>query len=296
MKIVVIGATGMLGHKMLKVLNLNFPGLVWGIIRQNKNILSHYQFVNEAQLIGGIDFNDVESLKAQLNLIAPQIIINCAGITLRKTENSDLIQNLNINSYLPHILDHWCSVNQAQLIHFSTDCVFSGSDTGDYKETDFPNAYDIYGKSKYLGEVKSKHSLTLRVSIVGRELFHKTELIEWFLSQKGKSVQGYSQVFYTGLTTDFLAKQIVHLIRNFPDLRGLYQISSEKISKFELLKLINTIYDCQTEIIEKLDKKSDKSLNCEKYQMATGFIKPRWEDMLKDMFIESSNLYLESQV
>ncbi len=282
MKIIIIGASGMLGHKMFQVLSSEFNNNVYGTIRRSKNELLNFDFMPRYHYIENADVENTEDILAAIDQVSPQVIINCAGVTLRKSDNSSLEKNYSINSYLPKVLSLWCENNKCKLIHFSTDCVFDGS-KGNYVENDFPTATDVYGRSKYLGEVSHPNVLTLRLSIIGREIFNKSELLEWFLSQKNKKISGYSEVYYTGVTTHFLAHEVLRIIKEHPDLFGLYHIASEKISKFELLQLANQIFDNQTLIADDKSTKSDKSLCCDKYIQKTNFIKPSWTSMLLDL-------------
>ena len=179
-------------------------------------------------------------------------------------------------------LAQWARENGSKLIHFSTDCVFTGK-KGEYTEKDKPDAQDIYGLSKAQGEIQTPHVLTYRLSKIGREIEGKTEIVEWLLSQKGKAVQGYSKAMYSGVTTNFMADELIRVIENFPEIEGLYQVSSPNISKYELLKLLNQVYGCGVEIQEKSDYAVDKSLNCDLYSEATGFKRPDWLEMIKAM-------------
>ncbi len=281
MKILVIGATGMLGHKMLQILGHEFPQRVYGTLRGSKTKLEKFNFVPGPHLFENVDIEKLDDVISLLSKLKPTFIINCTGITLRKVENADVEKNYFINAFFPRTIDLWCQSNDAKLIHFSTDCVFDGK-KGNYLEKDLPTARDVYGMSKFLGEV-TEASLTLRLSIVGREIFGKTELIEWFLSQKNKTVSGFSEVYYSGVTTNFVAQEVIRLIKNYPNLCGLYHIASNRISKYELLTLANRIFQNQTEIIKDATKHSDKSLNCDKYVQATKFQKPDWEQMLQSL-------------
>ncbi|MBC7740848.1 MAG: sugar nucleotide-binding protein, partial [Bdellovibrionaceae bacterium] len=174
----------------------------------------------------------------------------------------------------------------------STDCVFDGK-IGNYSENSIASASDHYGQSKFLGEASGVNCLTLRLSIIGREILSKTELVEWFLSQKGKAVNGYGKVYYTGLTTRFVANEVNRIIEKFPTLTGLYQVAAEKISKYELLKLINQKLNNQAELNNDSNKKSDKSLNCDLYVAKTGFKKPTWDEMISDL--QSDNSFYEAR-
>ncbi len=255
---------------------------VFGTLRGKKSLITRFNLVPTENLIEEVDVDESEKFIQLLDKLRPNFVINCTGITIRNADHLNSEKNYRINSFFPRILSLWCQNNQARLITFSTDCVFDGT-KGNYSEADFPTELSIYGQSKFLGEVTDENSLTLRVSVIGREIFGKTELLEWFLAHKNKIVQGYSEVFYSGLTTNFLAQEVVRIIKSYPTLSGRYQIACEKISKFELLSLVNKIFDNRTEIIKNSSKKADKSLNCDKYISMTKFVKPEWEVMLTEM-------------
>ncbi len=282
MKILVFGISGMLGHKVWEVLNSEFPNAVYGTVRKSKSELSSFPVFNSTRIVENVDIQNTRRVINVLDEISPDVIVNCTGVTLRKEDNSNVTKNMEVNGLFPRLVSMWARNNNSRFIHFSTDCVFDGK-AGNYVETDYPTASDTYGVCKYLGEVAETNSLTLRVSIVGRELFNKTELVEWFLAQKGKTISGYSEVYYTGLTTNFLAREVVRLIKKFPALTGLYHISSEKISKYELLNLLNVAFDNNVKINSDSSKISDKSLNCEKYTIATGFERPSWRSMIQEL-------------
>lgn len=283
MKIVILGVTGMLGHKMLQTLEKAFPGEVYGLLRGSKERIARFNFAPAKNLIENVDVENTSALIKSFDQLKPQYIINCTGITIRKIEHDSIQKNFFINSVVPQTLAFWCHQNKAKLIHFSTDCVFSGL-KGNYTENDLPDADDVYGRSKYLGETHHHPSaLTIRLSIMGREIFGKTELLEWFLAQKNKSINGFSEVYYSGVTPNFVAREVARIINQFPELSGLYQISSERISKFDLLSIANELFQVNVDIKKDSSKKSDKSLNCDRYIKATNFKKPRWEDLLKEL-------------
>lgn len=287
MKILVIGAAGMLGHRIFKKLSATFPGKVYGTVRKEPGYYDQFKVFDKDKLIGNVDVLAFKALEDVLLEVKPTWIINCVGITLRKSDVQDVDKCLEINSMLPHKLALWARQNGAKLIHFSTDCVFDGS-KGSYTELDIPSAQDLYGKSKFLGEVSDVNALTLRLSIVGRELESKSELVEWFLSQKGKTVKGYTQAIYSGLTTHQVAEEVSRIILNMPGLNGLYQVASEPISKFDLLRLLNE-YLTEKAVIEPYENyRVDKTLDCSKYCDATSFVPPKWSEMIRTMMTDKT--------
>lgn len=280
MKILVLGGAGMLGHQIFLKLQKAFgESQVGCTLRKPKSHYDRFQIFKKSKVIEGVDVFDFTRTQEALFSYQPDVIVNCIGLTLRKKELADIEKCYTINGMLPHRLAKWGMQNNCKVIHFSTDCVFDGK-KGNYTENDVPTADDPYGQSKFLGEIQHPNSLTLRLSIVGRELEGKTELLEWFLSQKGKSVQGYSKALYSGLTTNKVADEVVRILQSYPQLQGLYQVASQPISKFELLKMANEIFECKTEVNEKSDYIVDKTLSCDRYSSTTGFKKPSWKEML----------------
>lgn len=291
MKVLILGGAGMLGHQVFLKCKAEFGAANVGCtLRKKKSHYDQFEIFKDAIVfdeLNVLEFSDVASV---LEKFKPQYIINCIGLTLRKEELGNIEKCIEVNSMLPHKLAKWGQAHDCKVIHFSTDCVFDGK-KGNYKETDIPDAGDLYGQSKFLGEISYSNSLTMRLSIVGRELEGKTELVEWFLSQAKKSIKGYSKAFYSGLTTNFVATEVVRVIKNFPNLNGTYQVSSEPINKFELLKIVNEVYQTQTDIQENAEYVADKTLNSDLYSEKTGFKKPSWKKMITDMKQEEKVSY-----
>ncbi|WP_413581374.1 dTDP-4-dehydrorhamnose reductase family protein [Bdellovibrio sp. HCB288] len=282
MKILVIGAAGMLGHQVWKRLNQNYPGDVFGTVRKDISYYEKYNSLDPKCLFGNVDVLEFGSLQEILEKVQPVWIVNCVGLTLRKPDLGDIEKCIEINSMLPHRLALWASSNNSKVIHFSTDCVFDGS-KGSYVVSDIPTANDMYGKSKFLGETHERNALTLRLSIVGRELESKTELVEWFLKQKNQTIKGYTRAFYSGLTTKRVGDEVVRIIKEFPQLNGLYQVSSEPISKYDLLRLLNKYFEIHADIEPFDGYCSDKTLDCSEYSRETGFIPPSWDEMIAEL-------------
>tara|TARA_B110000003_G_C16641952_1_gene530539 strand:- start:583 stop:1470 length:888 start_codon:yes stop_codon:yes gene_type:complete len=291
LKILILGANGMIGHKIYQVLNSEFDD-VWAHLRKPLKSYHFKKIYKSNKVIENLDLSDFTKLKNQLNQLNPDIIINAAGITIRRGINLSITKTITINSLLPHFLEDWVSNNKKRrLIHFCTDCVFSGLD-GKYREDSLKDAHDIYGKSKSLGEVVGPQSLTIRSSMIGRELDYYTELLEWFLSQKGNTVNGFTNAIYSGITTFKMAKYIKHIINNYPALSGLYNVSSIPISKYKLLKLLNIKFDNNVEIIEEPSYISKKDLVSNKFFSKLGIIQPEWKELLNELK-EDSTLNIE---
>ena len=279
----------MLGHQMWRRVNEWAKGSshqVFGTVRKSKD---HYQALglpNTQNLFDGVDVGEFKKLDALLNQIKPSIVINCAGITLRKKDLSDIEKCYQLNGMLPQFVGQWCNTHDAKLFHFSTDCVYDGKKGSSYLESDMPSAFDHYGQSKYLGEASTGNSLTMRLSIVGRELENKTELVEWILSQKDKHAKGYNAVKYSGLTTAYVAREVIRVIEKYPEISGLYHVSSEPISKYEIMEKINAKFDLNIKIEKNNEIVSNKALDCSRYEKATGFQKPSWDQMIDDLFAD----------
>ncbi len=269
MKILVLGATGMLGHQVLE--NLLFEREYYDVV--NVSFRNKY---NEDTIIA--DLSNELKVKELIFDIKPDIVVNCVGVLI-KGANENITNAIFINSLLPHILVKLCDEINSTLIHISTDCVFSGS-KGKYKEKDIKDGFDIYAKTKSLGEVINDKHLTLRTSIIGPELKKEGEgLFHWFSNQKEK-IGGFSKAIWSGVTTLELAKVINKAIKQ--KLRGLYHVTNnESISKFELLKIFNKYTHKEILINEIEGKNVDKSFNDTRKEL--DHIIPSYDVMIKEM-------------
>ena len=285
MKILILGADGMIGHKMAQSLS-HFD--LYLNSRSHSNYLQEH-FPNST--LSNFDFLN-QNIEDLIDKISPDYVINAVGITIRRGASDNKETNL-INSQLPKKIDFWCKENKKKQIHFSTDCVFSG-DKGNYNELDLPDAKDHYGKSKGEGEINSMSTLTIRSSMIGKELYNKTELLEWVISNKNKNIKGFDNAIYSGVSTLWMSKTVNEIIKNYPDLYGIYNISSPPISKYELISKINTYFNLNIEIERDSSYYSNKSLNSDRFFLETNFKKPIWDEMLSDLYLDSEknkNLY-----
>lgn len=283
MKILIIGASGMLGGSLLRYFSDNTKHDVYGTVRDNN---SENKLVSKANanIISGIDVNDVSKLRNLIEELKPQYVLNCVGVVKQLKESKLPVYSISINSLLPHQLAEICSYNNAKLIHFSTDCVFSGKE-GDYSVHDIPDACDLYGRSKLLGEVNYAPHLTLRTSIIGHEQGSQHSLIDWFLHQSGE-VKGFTKAVFSGVPTVYMAELInAHIFTN-PNISGLYQVSVDPIDKYSLLSLVRDIYG--KEIIIKPDDSLiiDRSLDSSEFKTDTGMTNPSWKDLIEKMYNE----------
>jgi dTDP-4-dehydrorhamnose reductase len=272
MKILVLGASGMLGNAMFRLLSASPEHSVCGTVRGHST---------RPGLVGGVDVENSDSLLRAFAGVQPGLVVNCIGLVKQIAEARDPLQAVPINSLLPHRLAALCQAVGARLVHISTDCVFSGAQGG-YRETDFADASDLYGRSKFLGEVDYPHAITLRTSIIGHELASAHGLVGWFLSQEG-SVRGYRRAIFSGLPTVELARVVRDVILPRPDLCGLYHLASSPIDKFTLLRLVADAYGKTIEIIPDDNLVIDRSLNCERFRSATGYVAAPWPALVRAM-------------
>lgn len=280
MKVIVLGASGMLGHAMVSVLAQNPALQVMGTVRSLSSVERlAAPLRRQCQIL--LDVENQDQLVTLFATHRPSIVINCVGLVKQLITSEDPLSALPLNAVLPHRLAQLCSLTAARLIHISTDCVFSGR-KGGYRESDIPDAADLYGRSKLLGEVGGAHAITLRTSIIGHELSGTKSLIGWFLSQE-QSVKGYTHAIFSGLPTCELARIVRDVVIPSPTLNGLYHVSSPPISKYDLLCLVNKEYG-KNLVIERDDKlKIDRSLNASRFQRATGYAPPSWPQLIAQM-------------
>ncbi|MDO8805209.1 MAG: SDR family oxidoreductase [Elusimicrobiota bacterium] len=285
-KVLILGGGGTLGHKLWQVLPSKFPD-TFVSIRKQRDFYAKCGLFTGPNVIDGLDLRDFNRLSAVLDELRPAVIVNCAGVTLRSKEALDRNSAISINALLPHRLAEWCSRSGARLIHFSTVCVYDGK-TGGYTEDCLPDARDLYGVTKALGDVTAPFALTLRSSFIGREIFGGAELLEWFLAQKGKKIRGFTKALYTGLTTNKMAELVADLIEKHPALNGLYHVSSETLSKFELLKLMKEAYKLDVEIEPDDTFECKRDLKGGRFEGAAGFVCPPWRQLMAAMAADST--------
>lgn len=285
-KVLVVGASGMLGHMLFHVLSKNSALEIAGAVRS----IAKTPMLKElgvGRIFDGFDAKSQDSIEAVFKIFKPEIVVNCVGVIKQQPDGANNLECIELNSRLPHVLNNISKIYNSKFIHISTDCVFDGF-LGNYTEGSTPTASDVYGMSKYLGEVTHGEALTIRTSIIGPELRGNLSLLEWFLSQKG-SIKGYDQAIYSGLPTYELSKILEKIILERRDLKGLYQVASEPISKFDLLNLIKQKYRKPIEIIRFSDYKTDKSLSWKKLSSEIGYFPKSWEVLVSDMFNNDTN-------
>ena len=270
----------MLGNALFRLLSQSDLHDTFGTVRST-GALGQLPAALHKNIVHGVDASDMDNLHRIFARVRPDVVINCVGLVKQLMEVDDPLVAIPINTLLPHRIAKLCDVAGARLIHVSTDCVFSGS-KGGYCEDDYPDANDLYGRSKYLGEVDYPHAITLRTSIIGHELNSAHGLVNWFLAQEGQ-IKGYTNAIFSGLPTLELSRVIRDLIIPNTGLRGVYHVSAEPISKFDLLQLVGKVYGKQINISADDALKIDRSLNSDRFRKVAGYVPPSWPDLIQQM-------------
>lgn len=279
-KILVLGAGGMLGNAVFRYFATRTGYDTVGIVRSTRSARLLPIDVQDRLAPGG-DVEDVDALVRMFDRHRPTMVINCVGLVKQLDDAKNPLAAIPINSVLPHRLARLCSLAGARLVHLSTDCVFAG-DKGMYTEDDLPDARDVYGRTKLLGEVDYPHALTLRTSIIGHELSSAHSLICWFLAQQG-ATRGFSRAIFSGFPTVEIARIIDEYVLPQRDLHGLYHLSAAPIDKFALLKLVAEIYGKDIRIDEDPALVIDRSLDSTRFREATGFTPDDWPTLIRRM-------------
>jgi dTDP-4-dehydrorhamnose reductase len=278
--VLVLGATGMLGHTVLRVLAGSGHIDAWGAIRAGSPAALPAPV--RKQVICGVDAESGDALAQAIATARPQAVINCVGVVKQLAAAEDPLAALPLNSMLPHRLARLCKLAGARLVHISTDCVFLGT-KGLYSEDDPADARDLYGLSKYLGEVDYPNAITVRTSIIGPELRGAHGLVGWFLAQSGP-VKGFTHAIFSGLSTVELAKVIRDYILPREELRGVHHVSAAPISKYDLLRLVAQTYQRDTQIVPVSEPVIDRSLDSSRFRGLTGYSPPAWPDLVRGMY------------
>lgn len=280
MNILILGASGMLGNAMMRVMSERTDWHVQGTIRSERS-RRHFEPDIARRLVPGIDVEQADAVVSVFATARPDVVINCVGLVKQLNDAKDPLRAVPINTLLPHRLAALCKLSGARLIHMSTDCVFSG-EQGRYRESDRADADDLYGRSKLLGEVDDPHAVTLRTSIIGHELESAHGLVNWFLAQQ-VSCRGFTRAIFSGLPTAVLAQVVRDIVIPRPDLHGVYHVASAPVSKYDLLRMIAAEYGkdiaiepCDTPVI-------DRSLDASRFRAATGYVAPDWNALIQTM-------------
>ena len=281
-KVLILGATGMLGHALFTLLSERGDMEVHATARRRAGLSRWFPPDLAAKIHGGVSADDFGSVLRALDEAAPDVVVNGIGVIKQLPESQDPIVAISINALFPHRLALACKAVGARVVHVSTDCVFSG-EKGNYSEDDLPDAPDLYGRTKLLGEVAGPGCMTLRTSIIGHELVGRRGLLEWFLSQEGK-VEGFANAIFSGFPTVEIARVVAERIIPDEGLTGLYHVSSAPISKYDLLRLVAERYGKTIEIGRQEEFRCDRSLDSGRFRRATGYEPPPWPQMVDAMY------------
>jgi dTDP-4-dehydrorhamnose reductase len=278
-RVLVLGASGMLGSAMLRTFAKSEGYAATGAVRSVSTRMA--EIAGDAPLIAGLDAENSDSLARIIAKARPNVVINAVGLVKQLKGGNAVTSAVPINTLLPHRLQAFAEIAGARLVHVSTDCVFSGS-KGDYLESDKTDAADVYGLSKYLGEVSGNNAVTLRTSIIGHELCSANGLVDWFLAQN-QGIKGFTKAIFSGLPTMELARVIRDFVLPHPELTGLYHVSADPIAKYDLLRLVGAAYGHDIAIAPDTSLVIDRSLNSDRFRAATGYTPPSWPDLVETM-------------
>jgi len=275
-RILVVGASGMLGHEAIRVLAPDFE--VWGACRDPR-VLPDLG-VPTKRMLAGLDATDSHAAYALIQRVRPDLVLNAVGIVKQRADAKAAIPSIQVNSLWPHVLAHACAANDARMVHVSTDCVFSGS-RGGYVETDVPDAFDLYGRSKLLGEVTDReNTVTLRTSIIGWQLGEPTGLVGWFAAHRNEELKGFTKAVFSGLTTQALTEVIRDIVMQDASLSGLWHVSAEPIDKYTLLTKLAEYAGWDVDITPSEELVIDRSLDSSRFRERTGWVAKSWDEML----------------
>ena len=228
-RVLILGGSGMFGHRAWLEFRKRFD--TWVTMRASDGMPPIF---DAARVLAPVEATDLGSVERPFSMVKPTVVINCIGVVKQLSSAKDPITSLTINSLFPHQVAGFCRAAGARLIHLSTDCVFSGR-KGMYAEDDYPDPEDLYGRTKLLGEVTADGALTIRTSMIGREIRTTSGLVEWLLSHRHGRVKGYTRAIFSGLTTQALAVVLADVVEHHPRLTGLYHVAADPVSKYDLL-------------------------------------------------------------
>ncbi len=280
MRVLVLGASGMLGNAVFRVLSEKKEWTVFGTARSGEAKNFFPPELHE-RIVVGCDVSSQDALAKLFDQIRPQVVINCISLAKPILAAGNPLEIIPIYTLLPYRLARLCSLIGARLVHISTDGVFSGS-KGQYTEDDIPDARDIYGLSKLLGEVNYPHTITLRLSIIGHELQGNNGLLGWFLSQQERC-KCFSRAMFSGLPTVVVGQIIRDYVIPQASLFGVYHVAAQPISKFDLLRIVAEKYGKSIEMIPLNEPVIDRSLNADRFRAATGYVPSDWPELISIM-------------
>jgi len=289
-KILILGATGEFGNGIFQTLFKYKDFEVYGTTK-NDEAIKYFEPKMADKIFNFVQIENESRLIEIFNQIEPDVVVNCVGLIKQVMGENDSAKAIFMNALFPHRLASLCKLAGARLIHFSTDCVFNGQ-KGNYKETDTSDADDIYGKTKFLGEIHNQsHVVTIRTSVIGHSYDNNLQLVDWFLDQK-KEVKGFTKVIYSGFPTVEMGRILAEYVISNIKLKGLYQVSSGPISKYDLLKIIAQVYGKKIEIKPFESSVSDRSMDSTMFRKITGYEPPTWPVLINKMhqyYLENKN-------
>lgn len=281
LSVLVLGGTGMLGHKLAQVLGADAGLSVHATVRRPPRaeiVAPGVRYHAGVDLSGG-----TAALGRVLGEVSPDVVVNAVGAVKQRDLYAAIDETFFVNGALPHLLPLLNPNPAARVIHVSTDCVFVG-DRGGYGEDQAPDALDLYGRSKAVGEIGYGRHLTLRTSIVGGEADGRRGLVSWLLGHApGARVPGFTRAVFSGLPTVTLARTVLRVIRHHPELGGLYHVASEPITKYDLLLRLNQALGLGLTMIQDDSLRIDRSLNDTRFRAATGTARPGWDELVREL-------------
>ena len=280
MNALVLGGAGMLGHRVWRELDQRMDAFC--TVRGPSQEYASLGWFDSERVIGGVDVLSDADLDRAMSIAKPDVVVNAVGIVKQRREAENATNTIAVNALLPHRLADRCAVMGARFIQISTDCVFAGT-TGSYAESDVPDARDLYGRSKLLGEVDREGCLTVRTSMVGREIRASRGLFEWFFSHRGESVPGFTRARFSGLTTLELSRVIADIVQRFPELRGVWHVAGDPISKYDLLGIVNDAFGLGSALQPDDSFFCDRTLDASRFTNATGYRPPTWQAMVAEL-------------
>jgi len=285
-RVVVLGATGLLGHRVIESLQQRFD--VVGTTQRTQILESRFPQRVATGLQCGIRAQQFSAVQRLIRDVQPVAVVNCIGIVKSQTVSVSPEELRTVNSEFPWRLAELCHGTHSRLIQVSTDCVFSG-ERGNYSELDIPDPVDAYGVSKLAGEPNLPGCLVLRTSFVGREYFSTRGLVEWLCSQRNNTVPGFRQAKFSGVTTAVLARLIGMLIDRHGDLTGTWHVAGEPVDKYTLLTQLSNALDLHVDVIPDDSLVCDRTLNGNAFAEVTGFLAPSWSEMVTELANDSRN-------
>jgi dTDP-4-dehydrorhamnose reductase len=276
----VFGGAGMLGHRLWRELDARMETFV--TLRRPYLDYASFAWFDERRVIDRVDATTDEDVERALRVAKPNVVFNAVGLVKQRRDAADPVGAISVNSLLPHRLASRCGVIGARLIHVSTDCVFSG-DRGGYTESDVPDARDLYGRSKLLGEVDAGRCLTIRTSMVGREIRSARGLLEWFLAHRGQRVPGFTRARFSGLSTFELSRLLADVAQRHDGLNGVWHAAGEPITKYDLLAMVNDRFELGSTLEPDDSLACDRTLDASRFLYATGYRPPTWAAMVAEL-------------